>query len=512
MKKILSSVLIFVLLFTLVIPASTADIPSSKEEVIYGILNLDGSVKSLYVVNIFNGGAITDYGNYSDIRNMTTSEKLSQNGEQITINTKADKFYYQGTLEKNELPWDIVIKYFLDDKEISATELAGKSGMLKITMSVKQNNKVDSTFFNNYALQIALSLDNKLCSNIKTDNATVAEAGSKKQITYTVLPGNGIDITVTADVHDFEMEAIAINGIKLSLGITVDSDEFAGQISELDDAIKGLDDGAAELLDGINQLSSGMNKYINGMKAFKDGLGQLSGGADRLNTGATALKNGLSELTKQSDSLINGALAIQQATFDSVNAQLGETGSGLPVLTPENYTMVLSPIPDLAAVKKQLDGVVQFTQGLKSYMDGVAQLDKGASDLANGTAEFKASSSVIASSANELYNAGAELNTAIKKLRDGLASYKDGTRKLRNGTSDMGSEINNKVDEMLGSISGSGDKVMSFVSDKNTNISAVQFVLKTDSINLPEVQKADAPKPVELNLWQKLLKLFGLYK
>lgn len=512
MKKILSLFLAFALLFTLGFTVSAADIPSSKEEVVYGILNLDGTVNNLHVVNIFKGGAITDYGNYSDLRNMTTSEKLNQTGDQITVNTKASKFYYQGTLKNRELPWDILIKYYLDGKEMSGADLAGKSGKLKINMSVKQNNKLSSTFYDNYALQIALSLDNKLCSNIKTENATIAEAGSKKQLAYTVLPGKGIDITVTAEVHDFEMEAITINGIKLSLGINIDSDEFTGQISELADAIKGLDDGAAELLEGLNQLSMGMQKYTDGMKAFRDGLSQLSAGADSLNTGAAALNNGLSELTKQNDALINGALAIQQGTFDSVNAKLSQMGLGLPVLTAENYSAVLSPISDLAEVKRQLDGAVQFTQGLKGYMDAVAQLGKGASDLASGTIQFKASSSVIAASANELYTGGAELNAGIKKLRDGLATYNDGTKQLRNGTSDMGSEINNKVDEILGSISGKGDKVISFVSDKNTNVSAVQFVIKTASINTPEVSKAALAKPVQLSFWNKLLKLFRLYK
>jgi putative membrane protein len=169
----------------------------------------------------------------------------------------------------------------------------------------------------------------------------------------------------------------------------------------------------------------------------------------------------------------------------------------------------LSPIPDLAAVKKQLDGSVQFTQGLKGYTDGVAQLGKGASDLAGGTAQFKASSSMIAASANELYSAGAELNAGIKKLRDGLEAYKNGTKELRNGTSDMGSQMNDKIDEMLGSISGGSDKVVSFVSDKNTNVSAVQFVLKTDSITIPEAPKAAAAKPAELSFWQKLLRLFS---
>lgn len=512
MKKVLSCLLIFGLLFASGVSVLASDAPSAKEEVIYGILNLDGSVKDLYVVNIFAGGTITDYGNYSDIRNMSTSETLHQNGDLITIDTAADRLYYQGTLDRKELPWDIAIKYFLDGKETSGPELAGKTGELKITMSVKQNGQVNSTFFDNYALQIALSLNNHLCSNIRADNATVAEAGSNKQLAYTVLPGNSTDITVTADVRNFKMDAISVNGIKLSLGITVDSGEFTKQISELATAIQGLDDGAAELLGGLNQLSGGMQQYIDGMKLLKDGLGELAVGANQLQTGASALKEGLSELSKQNDALVQGALAIQHATFASVNAQLGSMRLGLPVLTPENYGAVLSAIPNLAAVKQQLDGAVQFTQGLKGYTDGVAQLGQGASSLADGTSGFASSSSVIVSSANELYSAGVELNQGIKKLRAGLASYQNGTARLRQGTSNMGSELSKQIDEMLGSISGNNAKVVSFVSDKNTNISAVQFVLKTDSIQLPEAKKAIALTPIKLSFWQKLLQLFGFYQ
>lgn len=511
MKKTLIFILIFLLLFTPVISVSADDIPSQKEEVIYGILNLDGSVNNLYVVNVINGGAVTDYGDYSDIRNMTNSEKLNQDGDKITINTSPDKFYYQGTMKNKDLPWDIAIHYYLDGREIQGADLAGKSGKLKITLTVKQNSSVNSSFFDDYALQIGLSLDNKLCSNIESSGATAAEAGSKKQLTYTVLPGKGADIAVTADVHDFEMDAVTINGIKLSLNLTVDTGEFTEQISELTDAIKGLDDGAGGLLDGLNRLSSGMQEYIDGMKAFKDGLGQLSSGADKLDTGAQALKNGLSQLTAQNASLLSGAVAIQQGAFDSANAQLKGMGLNLPALTPENYSAVLSQIPNLTALKQQLDGAVQFTQGLKGYLDGAAQLCSGASDLASGTEQFKSSSSAIASSADELYNAAADLNAGIKKLRDGLASYKNGTKKLKDGTAGMDSQISDKVDEILGSISGKGGKVISFVSDKNTNVSSVQFVLKTDSITLPEAPKTSAPETAQLNFWQKLLKLFGLY-
>ncbi|HHW31537.1 MAG TPA: hypothetical protein GXX20_07695 [Clostridiaceae bacterium] len=519
MKQLLTFLVTFILLFTSCIqvsPVLAQDNSSQKEEVVYGILNLDGSINNLYVVNILNGGEIVDYGNYSDIRNMTTAEELNKEGDKITINTRAERFYYQGTLESKELPWHIAIKYYLDGKEIPGEELGGKSGTLKIGMSVKQNEKVNPIFFDNYAMQITFSLDTKLCKNIRADGATIAEAGSKKQLTYTVLPGNSIDIAVTADIHDFEMDPITINGIRLSLDIDVDSNELTEKISELIDAIKELDDGASELQKGLNQLSTGMEKYLDGIKAYKDGLGQLISGAGRLNEGAALLNSGLSQLTMQNDLIINGALEIQQATFDSVNAQLGSMKLGLPVLTPENYSEVLSSIshlaPQLADVKKQLDGVVQFVQGLKSYMDGVLQLSNASSDLAIGISEFKASSFIIAESANELYNGGAEINSAIKKLRDGLSSYKGGMNELRKGTSGMSSEIDNKINEILAGISGGNGEVISFVSDKNTYVSSVQFVLKTASIEPPEIQEPDAPKPVRLNIWQKLLKLFGLYK
>ena len=513
MKKI--GILIFVItlltIYTAPMTAAAAQPTSAKEEVIYGILNSDGSVNNIYVVNIFDGGTIDDYGNYSEVSNMTSTEPMNKREDHITLNTTADKFYYQGTLNSKELPWNIVIRYFLNGSELSAAELAGKSGTLKIAITVSQNRNSNRTFYDNYALQIGVSLDNKLCSKIEAENATIAEAGGNKQISYTVLPGNGIEASVSAVVQDFEMEAITVNGIKLAMGIDVDTDEFTSQVTELSKAIKGLDTGAEELLNGLGRLSNGMQSYVEGMRPFKDGIGKLAAGTDQLNEGAARLEDGLSELVKQNTAILGGVAAITQSTFDAVNTQLGAMGLGLPALTPENYSSVLSGAPELSKVKEQLDGVVQFSQGLTGYMNAVEQIKDGASQLSVGINKFDSSASVIAASANQLYLAGKELNTGIEKVRDGLSEYKEGTNKLRNGTSDISSEIDTKVDEMLESISGGKDPIISFTSDKNTNITSVQFVLKTQAIQQPELTAVETEKPVKLTFWQKLLKLFGLY-
>lgn len=512
MKKILT--ILFAVIFLIQLSFSqnvyANDLPSQKDEVVYGILDLNGSVDNLHVVNILSGGNVIDYGNYSKIKNLTDSKKLEQNNDQITINTKADRLYYQGTLIEKELPWNISIQYLLDGKEIQGADLAGKNGALQIKISVTQNSNVNHVFYDNYALQIMLKLDTKLCSNIKADNATIAEAGRSKQLSYTVLPGKGAQISVSADVNDFEMDEISINGIKMVLDMDIDYDEFTGDISELADAIKALDNGAGDLYNGADQLTDGMKKYVDGMKAYNDGLSKLDHGVDKLNIGAASLDRGLSELTKQNDALVNGAYALQKATFDTVNAQLAAKGLKLPVLTPQNYTKVLSSIPDLAPLKVQLDSVLQFSEGLKSYMGGVSQLSSGASDLSNGVSQLNTSISKITSSANDLYRAGFELNSAMKKLRDGLTTYKNGTHKLKNGTSSIDTEIKDKIDEFMNNTFGNGDKAISFVSDKNTNISEVQFVLKTGIIEKKEIKNTVPMKTKKLSFWQKLLHLFGI--
>ena len=71
----------------------------------------------------------------------------------------------------------------------------------------------------------------------------------------------------------------------------------------------------------------------------------------------------------------------------------------------------------------------------------------------------------------------------------------------------MGPEIEKKINEILSLISGGDGKTISFVSDKNTDVTSVMFVLKTDPINPPEVSEPARPEPVKLNFWQRLLKL-----
>lgn len=52
-------------------------------------------------------------------------------------------------------------------------------------------------------------------------------------------------------------------------------------------------------------------------------------------------------------------------------------------------------------------------------------------------------------------------------------------------------------------------EIRSFVSEKNTNVESVQFVIKTEAIEKPEVVQTVEDEPQQLSLWEKFLKLFG---
>ena len=280
-KKIISVLLSAALMITVCNPAfagaAEKNKSSEKEETIYATLASDGSLKSMYAVNSFNGGNITDYGNYENVKMLNTEDPIKQNGDTVTFSSSAEKVYYQGDLENRPLPWNISIQYLLDGKKYTADEIAGKSGHLEVRFKVEKNEDCTGSFYDNYALQASFTLDTEQCSDISAPDATIANAGGSKQLTYTILPGKGIDTSFYADVKDFEMESASINGIHLNLNADIDDSALTGKVGELISAVSSLNKGAAQLSDGTAAVEEGASKTEQGALALKNGASSLSG-------------------------------------------------------------------------------------------------------------------------------------------------------------------------------------------------------------------------------------------
>lgn len=617
---------------------------SEKEEVIYANLTSSGDIEKIYAVNIFEDKDIVDYGVYETVKNMNTMDKINYSNGKITIQNSEDKLYYQGIMKQNtEMPWTIKVRYKLDGVEYAPSELAGKSGKLEISISIKENKNCKKNFFENYALQTVVQLDTNLCENIKSDEATMANVGGLKQLTYTILPGNEKDIKITSDVTDFEMSEIQVNGINLNLGLdkdSIDTSSLTGELDKLKDAVNDLDDGANELNDGAKKLDDGAVTLTEGIKTIQDGLDQLNSKSSSLTSGSSdvlsALKTIQSSLNNVStsskdlkqlssastsiksgiDSLVKGLKTVD-SSIDTYNSSLKKAGlnsaselaqknkqalsalgitntqrklysaytsGGSQAVSAELAKLAQAGDSEAVALYKQVsagntDAVTQYVQAagklisvetlLKadaSYIEGSSKLINGidaqmstssgqttlmsgAVSLQTNYKKFDASIQDLVSSLNNLMANMTQLKSGINKLTDNYATldsgikeytsavnkitngyskvyegaldlvsgthslYKgtteltDGTGEFKGETSDLDSKVDDEVDSMIDNFAGGDFEVESFVSDKNTDVDSVQFVIKTEAIKKEEV-KVEEEKTEELNFWQKLLNLF----
>lgn len=109
-KKGLSLALTVALLGT----SASALAGGGKEEVIYAVLNAQGQVDGLYAVNIFDGGDIVDYGDYSSVHPLNTEDAIAYENGEIRFHSDAQRVYYQGNLNTRSLPWLFTLTYRLN--------------------------------------------------------------------------------------------------------------------------------------------------------------------------------------------------------------------------------------------------------------------------------------------------------------------------------------------------------------------------------------------------------------
>ncbi len=360
-----------------------------KEEVVYVNLNSDGTISEIYVVNSFDletPGQILDYGEYTEVRNMTSQALIDQNGDAITIDAQAGKLYYEGVLADGAIPWDFEFHYYLDGQEYPAGELAGKSGALEVTASVRENKNCGGSFFEDYALQVTFTLDTEQAKNISAENATIANVGSDKQLTYTILPGTETDLSFSADVTDFEMSAISLNGVRLNMDVEVDDEELMDQITELLDAIEELDEGSEELKDGAESLDSGAGE-------LQPGVGSLDSGAGELQAGAGELVSGGSSLASGAETLSEGASSLDQGLQD-LNEGISQIQSGLDALNAQSDTLTEGSAQIKSALEQlqsALNSVSVTSESLQELSDASSQIGQGISDLSSGMQNLQGS-------------------------------------------------------------------------------------------------------------------------
>jgi X-X-X-Leu-X-X-Gly heptad repeat protein len=504
---------------------------SSKDEVVYATLTASGKQQEIYVVNNFEvekAGTLTDYGTYSNLKNLTDLSEMEQQDQKVIFTAPEGKFYYQGNMEDQPLPWNISVSYLLDGKKINPDELAGKNGHIDIEIVTSQNAQADPIFFENYLLQVSLILDGSLFSNIESESGMIANVGKDKQVTFTVMPEKEGQLSLGADVAGFELAGIDIAGVPSTLSIDPpDMDEMTGEMTSLSDGIKDVNNGVDELNKGISQLNKGAAALLNGSAQYNSGISKLNassselvgasqsisqalnsmhaalgqnsdqnplGGLKELQTGLTQIAGGLRDTSAGLNELRENYSAAYSALDQAIGAipgheisegqiqQLYESGADEVVVNQlvETYAAASKAKGTYAAVKQAFDAV---DPALKQISASVGEMANQLAAMSDGLGA-SLDSMGDANGLSQLQEGLAALSSNYKEFHGGLVSYTKGAGQLAGSYSELHSGIN----ELSGGIGQLDDGAGQLLNGTNQLYEATH--------DLPDQMKAEIDKMI----------------
>jgi putative membrane protein len=338
---------------------SLKDNDADKDESVYLISDANGNVNKTIVVDHLKNkdkkDTLEDASNLSDIENVKGKEKFTQSGDKLTWQAGGKDIYYQGTATE-EPPVTQKVTYYLDGKEISPEDLAGKSGKVKIrfdytntTSYTETVNGEKQTVSVPFAAVTGLVLGDGF-ENIEVTNGKAEVSDSSSVVLGYALPGLkdslGIkdgdldgDVNIpeymemTADVKNFSMPAAMTFVVNASDYVStdgIDTSDLDDMINDLKDASTQLQDGSKTLAEGTDTLAdglstlqsklgtfaSGVGTLQSGLKTYTDGVSTLSGGLNKLNSNVPTLSNGITTLNSSAKSL-NDGVALLNATVSA---------------------------------------------------------------------------------------------------------------------------------------------------------------------------------------------------
>lgn len=517
--KVVGSVLLSAVMAGSMMPVtvfaqSNDENPTEKTETVYSVLNSDGSISNTIVSSWLHDedgiNNIKETLNLTDVKNIKSNEKPSKDGNTYTWNAKGNDVYYEGTATK-QLPVSVKIRYELDGQEMSAKDIEGKSGHLKLTISftnnyskVKNINGKSIVIHPSYLAGGMLNMSTGNFSNVKCESGKIVNDGTNEMLAFANIPGLnetlksagldkvnnqlGIsdDVTVEADVNDFDLGSIMV-GMTNEIDLASELGDI-GSVSELTDGIDQLIEADNQLIDGSKQLYDGttqLKEQAAPLTGSSDQVRQLSAGAIQLNDGVKALQTGISQYTA-------GASAINEG----VNQLYG---------IPQNVGLIQS------AVTTSTEEQASLVDGSQAVADGLGQLlDK--LNGANVTASVKEMNVLLDDSKTKLQGMADTLATDKKTLEDmqtdlanasiklsGLATLKDDldklgqkiiTKETQNNTAIA--DYNTKKDTVNGEIETIKNSMKSEIDTSITTLSKAKQALvdadKTDEANSIQTQ------------------------
>lgn len=321
----------------------------TKDETVYGKMSNSGenynTVVSTHLKNTENESILKDISDLLNIKNINGDETFEVNENILKWNSNGNDIYYQGDTEK-KLPLECTIKYELDGNEISAEELAGKSGKIKITIEYKNKdehivkiNGKDTKMYTPFVVITGTILNNTVAKNITISKGKVVDNGTKTLVAAVTCPGlqesldlNEKDLEIPSKVElEFEATDFEMGNIMSYATPKIIEESDLDNLEKLDDLyskMSTLDTSSTELVKGAKTLQDGVNKYVEKNTEFSSAMDSLQDGVDTINTNYGLLNDGVNELNNSASKLESGAEKLNSGV-DGVSSGLNKLQNGV---------------------------------------------------------------------------------------------------------------------------------------------------------------------------------------
>ena len=420
-KKVISKITSGVLLYTM-LAYTTPVLAFTKDETVYSKIDSNGNnyntIVNDHIINDEQEQLINDISDLLNIKNVNGDEEFSQDGNNLAWHAEESDIYYQGESQK-ELPIECNVKYELDGNEITASELVGKNGKVKITIeyinkdahTVNINGK-DQTLYTPFVVVCGTIIDNNNNRNIEITNGKTVDDGSKTTVIGISLPGlqeslniskDKIDIPntieITMDSTDFELNNIVTY---VTPKVLEENDmELFKKLDKIYNQVDTLQSSSKQIEEGANSLKEGTATYSEKSQEFNNAVEQVSKGASSVNQNYSKIDAGISSLNKSSATLESGAKSISEGT----------------VAVSENLQTISSKLSELQTGTQSLkQGEVQLEAGLDQIITSVSSI-QGTDNSAKIT-ELNQLITTNQKTINSLKTANETLTTQLKVIKD----------------------------------------------------------------------------------------------
>lgn len=439
------------------------EVGEDKEETVYVLTDANGNVNktivSDWLKNKDGSDKLEDKSDLKDIENVKSdADYITGEDGAITWNANGEDIYYQGTTDK-QLPVDVNVTYLLDGKEMSPSEIAGKSGKVTIKFEYTNNQKKEITvngkkteMYVPFTMISGMILDGNKFRNVEVNSGKVISDGNRLVVVGLGFPGMNSNLAlsdiagdsktefpetveVTADVEDFSL-ALTLTMGSADLISAVDVDSVTA-VDDLKDVVK-------KLVESTDALQTGSSKLNEGLKTLKNSFGTYSTG---IKTYVNTVNSNIGLLNEKVPSFVEGTKQISDGVGQIVGAMEGDNGA--------------------------VSGANQLAQGS-------AELSNGLNDLANSVGTVgNTDNNTVTGAVNNIATGSSTLFSYVDKM---LAGFDDqnGSYGLTNGSkavSDGSKAVSDGVNELVSQLNAMIQTINTSISDNEKSIAQLNAVI-----------------------------------